>query len=147
MMKTNTILAVAAVSLALGGCMTVPDSHPLAGTRWQLAAIDAAGSTTALTPAAQAGHTLAFAAGGEAQVQLDCNRGRTTWSAGQASGGTGEISFGPVASTRMLCPEPSFGNALASGLGAAQRYSKTPDGQLIITATDLRLTFIAAPPK
>ncbi len=139
-------IATAAFALgAVGGCMTVPDRHPLTGTEWRLTAIDTSGSTTTLTPALQARHTIAFADGGEVQVQLDCNRGRSTWTAGQPGNGAGAISFGPVASTRMLCPQPSFGDQLASGLAGAQRYTATLDGrQLVIETPELRFTFAAA---
>jgi heat shock protein HslJ len=137
--------AATAATFALGGCATVPDTHPLEGTEWKLTAIDTTGSTTTLTPALQARHTLAFLEGGQAQVQLDCNRGRTTWTAATPSDGAGTITFGPVASTRMLCPQPSFGNQLASGLGEAERYSTTLDRrQLVIETPQLRLTFAAA---
>lgn len=132
---------IAAATLALGACMTAPDSHPLTGTRWQLTAIDTAGSTTTLTPALQVRHTLAFADGGELEVGLDCNRGRSTWTAGKASSGAGNIGIGPVASTRMFCPEPSFGNQLAR-ISEAERYSTTLDGrQLVIETPQLRFTF------
>lgn len=125
--------------------MTVPDTHPLEGTEWKLTAIDTSGSTTTLTPALQARHTLAFRAGGEAQVQLDCNRGRTTWTAGKPGNGAGAMTFGPVASTKMMCPQPSFGDQLASGLAEAQRYSTTLDGrQLVIETPQLRFTFAPA---
>lgn len=121
--------------------MTVPDSHPLAGTEWKLTAIDTAGSTTTLTPALQARHTIAFADGGELQLRLDCNRGRSTWTAGQPANGAGSISIGPVAGTRAFCPEPSFGDELAR-LSDAQRYITTLDGrQLVIETRDLRFTF------
>ncbi|HEY6963970.1 MAG TPA: META domain-containing protein [Erythrobacter sp.] len=137
--------ALVAATLALGGCMTVPDTHPLEGTEWKLTAIDTSGSTTTLTPALQARHKLAFRPGGEAQVQLDCNRGRTTWTAGKPGNGAGAITFGPVASTKMMCPQPSFGDQLASGLAEAQRYSSTLDGrQLVIETPQLRFTFAPA---
>jgi heat shock protein HslJ len=136
--------AALAATLALGGCMTVPDTHPLAGTEWQLVAIDTSGSTTTLTPALQARHTLAFADGGELQLQLDCNRGRSTWTAGRPSNGAGNISIGPVASTKMFCPAPSFGNELAR-VSEAERYTTTLDGrQLVIETPQLRFTFSAA---
>lgn len=144
-MKFRTIAAACAAAVSLAGCMTMPDRHPLTGTQWRLTAIDTSGSTTTLTPALQARHTIAFADGGEVQVQLDCNRGRSTWTAGRPGNGAGAISFGPVASTRMLCPQPSFGEQLASGLAGAQRYTTTLDGrQLVIETPDLRFTFAAA---
>ncbi|WDA39878.1 META domain-containing protein [Erythrobacter sp. BLCC-B19] len=144
-MKPVSVLAAAATAtLALGGCMTIPDSHPLAGTEWQLTAIDTSGSTTTLTPALQRRHTIAFADGGELQLQLDCNRGRSTWTAGQPANGAGQISIGPIAGTRMACPAPSFGNDLA-GLSDAERFTTTLDGrQLVIETPGLRYTFAAA---
>jgi heat shock protein HslJ len=142
-MKLPAILAAA--TLALGGCMTVPDTHPLVGTEWHLVAIDTSGSTTTLTPSLQARHTLAFADRGELQVRLDCNRGRSTWSAGLPANGAGAITFGPVTSTKMLCPQPSFGDQLSAGLTEAERFTTTLDGrQLVIETPDLRFTFAAA---
>lgn len=144
-MSFRAAIIATAATLALGGCMTVPDSHPLAGTEWQLTAIDTSGSTTSLTPTLQRRHTLAFNDGGEVQLQLDCNRGRSTWTAGQPSNGAGNISFGPVAGTRMACPAPNFGNDLASALEQVQRYTTTLDGrQLVLETPALRLTFAAA---
>lgn len=120
------------------------DRHPLSGTQWQLTALDTSGSTTSLTPALQRRHTIAFLDGGEVQLQLDCNRGRSTWTAGDPMNGAGSINIGPVAGTRMACPSPSFGNEMA-GLAEAQRYTTTLDGrQLVIETPNLRYTFAAA---
>jgi heat shock protein HslJ len=136
--------AACCAALLLGGCMTIPDAHPLTGTEWQLAAIDTSGSTTTLTPALQRRHTIAFLGGGEVELQLDCNRGRSTWTAGQPNSGAGSISFGPVAATKMGCPSPSFGNDLAAGLEGAERFTTTLDGrQLVIETPELRFTFAA----
>lgn len=144
-MTLRTAFAAAAATLALTGCMTVPDSHPLAGTEWQLVAIDTSGSTTTLTPALQARHSLRFADGREVTAQLDCNRGRSTWSAQDPANGSGTITFGPFASTKMMCPQPSFGEQMSSGLAAAQRYTLTLDGrQLVIETPDRRFTFSPA---
>ncbi len=138
-----TAIAVSA-TLMLGGCMTISDIHPLTGTEWQLVALDTSGSTTTLTPAVQRRHTITFNEGGEAQLQLDCNRGRSTWTAGKPKSGAGAISIGPVASTRMFCPQPSFGDQLASGVQAAERFTTTLDGrQLVLETPDIRLTFSA----
>ena len=143
-MKFHAAAASLALAIVPGACMTVPDTHPLAGTQWQLTAIDTSGSTTTLTPAVQQRHTIAFVDGGEMQLQLDCNRGRSNWTAGRPKNGAGSISIAPVASTRMACPQPSFGTELA-GLAEAQRFTLTLDGrQLVIEAPQLRYTFTAA---
>ncbi|MFM7349898.1 MAG: META domain-containing protein [Erythrobacter sp.] len=138
---TYRLAAAATLALLTGACATVPETQPLAGTKWQLAEIETGGSTTTLDPAIQRRHTLAFREGGELQAQLDCNRGRGTWTAGSA----GTITFGPVMSTRMMCPQPSFGDRLAGGLAGVQRYTTAPGGkQLVLEGPDLRLTFTQA---
>lgn len=143
-MKHRAVFAAAAAALSLSACVTVPDMHPLTGTEWQLVAIDTSGSTTTLTPSLQRRHTVAFLDGGEMQIQLDCNRGRASWTAGQPSSGSGAINIGPVAGTRMACPQPSFGDQLANGLGEAERFSTTLDRrQLVLETDDLRFTFAA----
>lgn len=143
-MKTSILPAAAAI-LMLSACASTPDPHPLTGTQWQLVAIDTSGSTTTLNPDLQARHTVAFLAEGAAQIRLDCNRSRSTWTAAWPRDGGGTIAFGPIASTRMACPEPSFGTALASGLQGAQRFVTSDEGrELSIESGQLRLTFIPA---
>lgn len=142
-MKSQSLLASLSL-MALTGCVTLPDTHPLSGTQWQLTALDDSGSTTTLTLGMQRRHTIKFVDGGEFEAQLDCNRGRSTWTAGQPVNGAGSITIGPIASTRMMCPEPNFGNQLASGLTEAQRFTTTIDGrQLVLETADLRFTFAA----
>lgn len=143
-MNRSAALSVvtAAAMLILAGCATVPDRHPLAGTAWQLTSIDTSGSTTTLTAALQQRHTIRFEDDGALIAQLDCNRGRATWSADRPGNGAGAITIGPVASTRMACSQPSFGDQLASGLAESQRYLSTLDGrQLVLETPALRLTF------
>jgi heat shock protein HslJ len=134
-------LCVGAAAL-VSACVSVPDPHPLTGTEWRLAAIDTAGSTTALPPELQRRHTVRFGAEGVLTAQLDCNRGRGTWSAGQPGNGAGGIAIGPIASTRMLCPQPSFGDQLGMGLSEAQRFVIALGGrELAIEAGATRMTF------
>jgi heat shock protein HslJ len=145
MHRAIVAIVAATATLSLGGCVTIPDTHPLAGTEWELTTIDTAGRTTTLTPTLQRRHTLAFRDGGELAAQLDCNRGRGTWTAGMPANGAGSIDIGPIASTRMLCPSPSFGDQLGAGLAQATRFTITLDGrQLVIETPELRFTFAAA---
>lgn len=79
---------------------------PLAGTAWELLAIqsmdDAQGTTRVARPQA---FTLAFQADGQAALRLGCNRGMASWAAKpSAEGVSGSLAFGPLASTRALCP-------------------------------------------
>ena len=143
-MLAKALIAGGALML-LAACVSAPDPHPLEGSEWQLAAIDTSGSTTTLTAPLQARHTLAFGPEGALALQLDCNRGRASWSAGKPRNGAGMLTIGPVASTRMLCPEPSFGNQLA-GLSEAKTYALTVDRrELVIETGSLRFTFAPRP--
>lgn len=143
-MLTKTLIAGGALML-LAACVSAPDPHTLEGTEWQLAEIHTSGSTTTLTPPLQARHTMAFGAEGVLTMQLDCNRGRATWTAGKPRNGAGMLTIGPVASTKMLCPEPSFGSQLAS-LAEAKTYALTMDRrELVIETGSLRYTFAARP--
>jgi len=140
-MNLRTAIAAAA-TLALAGCATVPEAHPLSGTRWQLVSIDTANTSTPLAPALRARHTIAFGSGGELQAQLDCNRGRSTWTAGRPQDGAGAISFGPLMATKMACPNPSFGTALGGVLQQVEHYTISQGGRaLMLETTGLRFTF------
>ena len=144
-MLTKAIIASAAL-LALTGCATSSTPHPLTGSEWQLTTIDTSGSSTTLVPALQVRHRLSFGEEGQLALQLDCNRGRASWSAGKPRNGAGPITIGPVASTRALCPEPSFGGEMASGLSEARTYTLSTDQrELVIETGTLRFTFSSAP--
>lgn len=144
-MLARTLIAGGALMM-LAACVSTPTPHPLEGTAWQLTTIDTSGSTTTLDPSLQARHTLAFGADGQLAIKLDCNRGRASWSAGKPRNGAGALTIGPVASTKMLCPPPSFGNDMASGLSEARTYVLTADRrELVVETRALRFTFTAQP--
>jgi heat shock protein HslJ len=143
-LRGKPLLAGGALTM-LAACATASTPHPLAGSEWKLAAIDTTGSTTTLTAALQARHTLSFGEEGRLALQLDCNRGRASWTAGKPRNGAGAISIGPIASTRALCPEPTFGDDMASGLAEARTYVLTADRrELLIETGTLRFTFAAS---
>jgi heat shock protein HslJ len=71
----------------------------LAGTSWRLVEFRG-GDDTVLTPDEKDRYTLALAGNGRVSVRVDCNRGSAAWS----SDGPGQIKFGPMGLTRMMCP-------------------------------------------
>lgn len=131
-----------ASALVIAGCATVPDPHPIAGTTWKLVSIDTTGSSTTLTPELQQRHTVTFGDDGRVAMQLDCNRGNASWSGSMPRGGSGSLEIGPVASTRALCPDPSFGGQMARDLPEAARYRLLMEGRELVIETDrLRYSF------
>ncbi|HYG86166.1 MAG TPA: carboxylesterase family protein [Azospirillum sp.] len=75
----------------------------LGGIAWQLVKFEGGDGTT-LTPDDKAKYTLAFEADGRVSVRIDCNRGRGTW----RSSGPKQLTFGPLALTRAMCPPGSL---------------------------------------
>jgi len=121
-------------SLALlAGCGHVSSPSPggqphatpsrLDGTRWRLVdfqSMDDAQERKA--PADPDRYTIAFGTDGQASLQIDCNRGSGAWRA-TPSGGGGTLTFGPIATTRMACPEPSMGPLLDRQLPYVRSYT------------------------
>ena len=101
-----------------------PQGPSLAGTTWRLVEIrsmdDAQGVTRPRDPAR---YTLWLQVNGRASLQLDCNRGtgRRT-AAPSADPVSGSFRFGPIATTRALCPPPSLGKSLGSRLAEVRGY-------------------------
>jgi para-nitrobenzyl esterase len=75
----------------------------LAATAWQLVKFEG-GDGTFLAPDDKAKYTLAFEADGRVSVRIDCNRGRGNWQ----SPGPKQLTFGPLALTRAMCPPGSL---------------------------------------
>lgn len=75
----------------------------LAGTSWQLVEFEG-GDGRRLIPDDRSKYTIAFGTDGRVSVRIDCNRGSGTW----RSAGTSQLTFGPLALTKMLCPRGSL---------------------------------------
>ncbi|WP_162925218.1 META domain-containing protein [Aurantiacibacter odishensis] len=141
-------LTIGAGSLA--ACATTPDLSPdegaLVSSEWALVSIMDDNEDVRLRPQFSERHTLNFEADGSLYIQLDCNRGTADWRAYPGSAGSGDLNIGPVASTRALCPEPSYGERLASALPGATGYRVTPGvGTLTIITQDAVFGFEARP--
>jgi heat shock protein HslJ len=131
--------------LALGACQISkplgrappppPDfaggSGQLSGTAWRLVAFQSADdSIGTLRPGPEATYTLRFRVGGEAELQLDCNRGMARWQKvtnPEATGG--QLVFEAVEVTNARCPAPSLSNQIAAQLPYVRSYSLR-DGRL-----------------
>jgi len=106
----------------------------LAGSRWQLVDFlsmdDAIGR---IVPPPEARYTLSFEADGTVSMQLNCNRGRSTWQAVPGEGGSsGQFVFGAVASTRALCPPPNMDAQLTRDLKFVRSFVMQ-DGRLYLS--------------
>jgi para-nitrobenzyl esterase len=131
-MRTALLLGVTALSaLSLAGCNKAEAADPLTGTRWQLRSIESMApeeepSTTIDDPSK---YTVEFGPDGRAQFQVDCNRGNGSWQIEPAAADSGGLVFGPIALTRMFCPQPSADSKVAAALGRVRSYLLS-DGEL-----------------
>ena len=124
-------VAGAAVALTASGCGSSAAADPLTGTSWQLIGIDSmapdeAPSTTIDDPSK---YTMTLGDDGRATFGVDCNRGSSTWQSSPAAPDSGSLTFGPVALTRMFCPQPSADAHVAAALGFVRTYLLS-DGKL-----------------
>ncbi|CAN5449276.1 hypothetical protein BH09ACT7_BH09ACT7_20700 [soil metagenome] len=106
------------------GCASTDEPRTLAGTSWQLAAIqsmdDAQGTTDVPDPSK---FTVKFGTDGRAAFQLDCNSGSGSFEAKPSGDGTsGSLTFGPVATTLMGCPQPSLDQQVGAALPQVRGY-------------------------
>ncbi|MCB2066159.1 MAG: META domain-containing protein [Erythrobacter sp.] len=138
---------VTVTATLLAGCSYLPSgptAHPLTGKTWRLTEVETEGGTTRLTRAQQATHTIRFNTDGTMQLQLDCNNGTATWNGAEPVRGEGYLNISAVASTRALCPPPTWGNDLALDLPSTTSYSIAPNGRSIrITARRVSFGFEA----
>lgn len=125
------LLAAAVTAACTLPAAPAPTPPGLAGTTWQLVAMqsmdDAQGTTRPADPAA---YQLRFGADGRATLRVDCNRAMGTWQATpSADGRSGSLQFGPLAGTRAMCPPGSLEPQLMRQLPFVRSYLLR-DGQL-----------------
>lgn len=121
-----TTLATGALLIAvtLGGCErnaatpAASASASLAGTSWQLAKITG-GDGKSVEPDDGSKYTLSFEPDGGVVARIDCNRGHATWK----SEAPNQLALGPLALTRMLCPEGSMHDRVAADWSAVRSYA------------------------
>jgi heat shock protein HslJ len=141
----RTTPAAAAIFLtaaaALVGCAS-PEQRTLEGTSWQLVSIQSMDDAQGTTPVPDPGKfTVTFDKDGKALFQLDCNRGNGSYTAEPSSdGSSGSVTFGPIATTMMMCPQPSLDQQISLALTDVRGYlfkddqlhlSKIADGGIL----------------
>lgn len=112
------------MALLIVGCVTTSKQsatdrniapEAVLGPVWQWQGTDTAkDACTVPTPER---YTLQFLPEGRVQARFDCNRGGGTYAMS-----AGELSFGPLISTRMACPPDSMDARYMKDLGQTTGY-------------------------
>ena len=130
---TTTLLAVAVTLMA--GCterhsMETATTHPsaddLTANSWQLVKIMSMDDRV-FAPTNTAVYTLTFSPDGTVVMQADCNRASGDW----RSTRRGHLEFGPLATTRALCPPDSLSGQYLSQFPFVRSYVMR-DGHLFL---------------
>lgn len=110
-MRISTALLL--VSQAAGADET--DSR-LDGTDWRLVEFQSMDDTIGTQRPQDASlYTMSLKADGSVALRLNCNRAMGTWSAESSDNGySGRFEFGPLATTRAMCPPPSMDQQISS---------------------------------
>jgi heat shock protein HslJ len=103
------------VALAPGASALTP--MPLVDTVWAWHATTGADGGPTSSVASPERYTLRLAADGSVRVRADCNRGSGRYEANDV-----ELSFGPIATTKMGCPAGSRGSEFLDALARVQTY-------------------------
>lgn len=106
---------------------STPWESELGGTAWRLVQMGAANDV--LTPREDVAYTLVFGMDGTLTVEVDCNRGSGSWS----SRGAGKIEFGPIATTRAICPPGSLHDDFLAAIARVDAYA-LEDEHLLLAA-------------
>jgi heat shock protein HslJ len=127
MLRSVSWLAV--VVAAVAGCAGQDAPRTLEGTSWRLLQIESMDDAQGVTPIADPDAvTVSFGEDGTAAFQLDCNSGSGSFSAEPTGdGATGSLTFGPIATTLMGCPEPSPAPDIGAALPHVRGYTFKDD--------------------
>ena len=134
------LLPVAAAGLVLAACAAAPPADPLVSSRWYLTSIERPSQQPiTLSGRSSDEHWLSFSPDGSLIASLDCNRGNGRWqrmgAAGMGGDRMGGLEIGEIASTRALCPTPSYGEEMAASLPLATAYELVDDGRELVIRT------------
>jgi heat shock protein HslJ len=72
-------------------------------------------------------YTMRLNHDGTVTMRLNCNHAKGTWSVEPSADGTsGRFEFGPLATTRVLCPPPSMDESIHDAMRIRRRPCRRP---------------------
>lgn len=103
--------------------------NTLSGTSWQLVKFQGPDERT-FAPDDKSKYTITFGSNGRVTVQVDCNRGSSTWKIAK-----GELQFGSWSRTNAKCGSGSLHDQIVTE-GAAVRNFVVKDGHLFLSGME-----------
>ena len=117
----SVIVLLIGVSLFIS---TASGSQQLSDTHWRLVDFQSMDDATGvLKPHDPSLYRMSLYGDGRVDMKLNCNMAKGTWSAKPSSDGTsGSFEFGPLASTRALCPPPTLDQHITADTNYIRGY-------------------------
>jgi len=111
----------------------VPD-NPLADTKWQLVEFQSMDDTQGKTsPSDPSKYTMRLNEDGTVNMRINCNNANGKWTAEPgANPFSGRFEFGPLATTKALCPPPTMDEQISAQSQYIRSYL-LKDGRLNLT--------------
>lgn len=123
----STLLAIVVALFAVPStAVSQTNTSELAETSWRLVKISSMDDTMAV-PDDPSRYTLSFGADGSVSIRADCNRGSGSWSSEEPS----QLNFGPLATTRAMCPPGSLSDKYVAQFEYVRSYVLA-DGHLFL---------------
>lgn len=115
-------------ALLFSACLVPAHAEPgLKGTAWKLVKIEY-GDEKVHRPEDPTKYTLTFVDEKSVTARIDCNQGSGTWKSTEPS----LLEFGPLATTRVMCPPGSLFNLVVRDLPNVRSYV-IKDGKLYLS--------------
>ncbi|MBW8636266.1 META domain-containing protein [Hoeflea sp. WL0058] len=119
------VYRIGAILIGLAFSPGHANAAELTGTSWRLVEIQSMNDTVA-RPENPSRYTLEFLPDGRVAIQADCNRGAGAW-----TNDGGQLQFGPIASTKAMCPPSSISEIYLSQFEWVRSYVME-DGHLFL---------------
>jgi len=121
-------------SLVIGILINQLSANELKGTQWRLVEFTSMDDATGVKrPKDSSLYTMDLKSDGTVHMHLNCNYANGNWSAVPSSDGkSGQFTFGPLAATRALCPQPSMDEHIVSQAQYIRGYL-LKDGRLYLS--------------
>lgn len=133
-MKWNiAVKLVGVLGLCAAPCVFADggSENELEGTAWALVEIQSMDDTV-YKPKAAGDFVLTFTDSSTVQVKVDCNRGTGSYQWSES----GQLQFGPLATTKMMCGPDSIDNRFLSDLNYVRSYVLKEGNLYLATMAD-----------
>lgn len=130
----KVLLSFSVLWIGVGLVINQASANNLNGTQWRLVEFQSMNDATGvLRPNDPSRYTMSLQNDGSVVMHLKCNSAKGNWSAKPSGDGiSGNFEFGPLASTRAICPPPTMDQHIIAQVQYIRGYL-LKDGRLYLS--------------